>query len=179
MTLRQRIAIGGLALTALALASCSTRRPAPPPAPTPVVVAPQVRLLAPAAYVASAASIDLFIVRASEVALERSRNPRTRWLAADFRETHRGLAGQLSFAGRRVNVLPTARLLPREAKRLQAIETRTPFDAVFAEQLLAAHRQSLALHTAFAARGASPTLRPVATNGARVERGHLADLGGR
>ena len=47
------------------------------------------------------------------------------------------------------------------------------------EQLLAAHRQSLALHTAFAARGASPTLRPVATNGARVERGHLADLGGR
>ncbi len=71
--------------------------------------------------------------------------------------------------------LPAARLLPREERRLAALETPS-FDSQYVRQMVLAHEQSLAPHAAFVARGSSPTLRPVAANGERVERGHLTEL---
>ncbi len=70
---------------------------------------------------------------------------------------------------------PAARLLPREERRPAALETPS-FDSHYVRQMALAHEQSLALHAAFSARGSSPTLRPVAANGERIERGHLAEL---
>jgi len=146
-------------------------RPPLPPQPP--------RAGAPAAFVATAASIDLYVVRASEMALARSSAPRIRTLAEQLREGHRGLAAQLSIAGRRLDVLPTARLLPREEQRLAWLDGHARFDDAFFRQMMLTHEQSLDLHAAFAARGSSPTLRPVAANGERVERAHLALLGRR
>ncbi len=169
-----RAALGSL--VALALGSCSTQRPVPRPVAVPGPLGPPLAsALDPAAYVAAAASIDLFVVRASALALERSSAPAILALAIRMREDHRGLANQLSFAGRRIDAVPSARLLPREERRLAALDT-PPFDRHYVHQMMLAHEQSLALHTAFAARGSSPTLRPVAANGERVERGHLAEL---
>jgi putative membrane protein len=174
--------VASLGIVALALASCTTRRPAPRPAPAVIVPTPPpppARAASPALFVATAASIDLFVVRACDMALARSGDGRVRALATRLADEHRGLAGQLSLAGRWLDTLPTARLLPREQQRLARLEVQEPFDAAFVRQLSIVHGQSLALHAAFASRGASPTLRPVAANGARVERAHLALLGGR
>ncbi len=176
MSKLHRAALGGLSFVALGLASCSTQRPAPRPRPAPgPVIAPPARGLDGASYVATAASIDLFVVRASDLALKRSSNARIRALATRLGEEHRGLAGQLSFAGRRINRLPAARLLPREKQRLSALDT-PPFDGIYVSQMVLTHEQSLALHAAFAGRGSSPTLRPVAASAVRIESAHLAEL---
>jgi len=125
MTRLHRAALGGLSFVALGLASCSTQGPAPRPRPAPgPVIAPLARGLDAASYIATAASIDLFVVRASDLALKRSSNARIRALATRLGAEHRGLAGQLSFAGRRINRLPAARMLPREEQRLSALNTR-------------------------------------------------------
>ncbi len=179
MTRLHRAALGGLSFVALGLVSCSTQGPAPRPRPAPgPVIAPLARGLDAASYIATAASIDLFVVRASDLALKRSSNARIRALATRLGAEHRGLAGQLSFTGRRINRLPAARMLPREEQRLSALNT-SPFDSTYVSQMVLAHEKSLALHAAFAERGSSPTLRPVAANGERVERGHLAELSAR
>ena len=178
----RRAIFGSLSVVALALGSCTTRRPAPPTAPVVVIpptAPPVARAASPAEYVATAASIDLFVVRASEMALARSGDGRIRSLATRLADEHRGLAGQLSMAGRWLDTLPVARLRPREQQRLARLEAQEPFDAAFVRQLRIVHGQSLALHSGFAARGSSPTLRPVAANGERVERAHLALLGSR
>lgn len=176
MTLARRIAIGLFAAAALSLASCSAKRPAPPLRPAPIVVAPPPAAPSAAAYVESAASLDLLVVRASELLLERSSDPAARALAAELGAGHRGLAAQLSLAGRRLNLLPSARLLARHQHRLDALARRQPADAAFAQEMMLAHHQSLALHASFAARGGSATLRPVAAHAERVERAHLARL---
>jgi putative membrane protein len=175
---QRHLASAGLSLLALALASCSTQRPAPRPAPvvTPRPAPPAPAAVGPAAFVATAASIDLFVVRACELALTRSTSARVRSLAGELRDGHRGLAAQLSWAGRRLDALPAARLLPREEQRLAWLDAQAAFDLAFLRQMTLSHRQSLALHAAFAARGSSPTLRPVAANGATVERAHLSLL---
>lgn len=179
MTFKRHLAQAGLLLSALALASCSTRRPPPPPAPEvrPVPAPRPSAALSPAAFVATTGSIDLFVVRASDMALERSTDPTVRALAARLGEEHRGLAAQLSMAGRRLDALPAARLLEREERMLALLEGEPRFDAAFARYMGVAHARSWEIHAAFAARGSSPTLRPVAVNGERVERAHLALLG--
>ncbi|MDQ3143324.1 MAG: DUF4142 domain-containing protein, partial [Pseudomonadota bacterium] len=146
-------------------------RPAPPP---PATIIPA----SPAAYVATAASIDLFVVRASQLALERSSDAGTRALATALLAEHRGLASQLSFAGRRLNILPRARMQEREEQRLAWLMTQTPFDTSYVRQMLGSHEQSLKLHGDFVARGGSPTLRPVAASAMRVERNHIDRLRG-
>jgi putative membrane protein len=178
MKSQRHFAAAGLSVLALALASCSIQRPAPRPAPVvgPTPVPPPPAAVSPAAFVATAASIDLFVVRACELALTRSTDARTRSLAGELREGHRGLAAQLSWAGRRLDALPAARLLPQDAEKLAWLDAQASFDPAFLRQMKLAHRRSLALHAAFAARGQSPTLRPVAANGAAVERAHIALL---
>ena len=64
-------------------------------------------------------------------------------------------------------------IAPRRNKR-RWLAARQPFDTTFVRHMMLIHEQSLALHSAFAERGSSATLRPVAANAARVERSHVA-----
>jgi putative membrane protein len=158
------------------LASCATKPPQQR-TPPPVVVEPApVRVLSPAEFVRRAASIDLFVVRASELALQRSSEPQTRALAERLLAEHRGLTGQLSMAGRRLNLLPAAAMLPEQGEWMGMLERSSPFEIGFRRRLTHAHQEAVDLHSAFARAGSSPTLRPVAANAERVERRHLAEL---
>ena len=104
---------------AFLLAGCASRAPAPRgPSPAPPVVVPSIAPLASAAYVAMASSIDLFEIRSAELALQRSRDADHRALAEMLIEAHKGTSAQLSFAGRRLNLLPSATLLPRHQAML-------------------------------------------------------------
>jgi putative membrane protein len=159
-------------------ASCSTKPSAPvrPPIPprTAVPTSRPVPAASPDEYLAQVASIDLYVVRSSELVLARSTQPTTRALAERLIEEHRGLAAQLSMAGRRLNLLPAAALRPREAALLAWLETHPQLDEAYRRQQALVHERAFALHDAFARRGESPTLRPVAANGAAVERSHYA-----
>jgi putative membrane protein len=165
-------------LTACTLAGCATKQPAPsgPYPGTHHPVRPLPGAVSPATYVAQAASIDLFVVRSSELAQLRSVNPRLRNVANELRAGHEGLASQLSFAGRRLNLLPGATMLPQHQAMFEELAASSDFDRTYVRLQRAIHGTALSLHSDYAARGGSPTLRPVAANAAAVERSHLEML---
>ena len=168
------------AILAAALTGCGTgeqpRTRAPSAAPRaerpPVVVRP----LFAADYMAAASSIDLYEIRSSQLALNRSLNPRHRDFARMMIEAHTGTSAQLSFAGRRLNLLPSASLLPRHQAMLEELTASSDFDATYHRQQIAVHEAALKLHGDFAARGESATLRPVARNAVPIVRRHLEIL---
>jgi putative membrane protein len=143
------------------------QRPAyrPPPAPRPVP--------SDAAYVATAASIDLLEIRSAELALQRSSNRRVRDFAEMMISAHQGTSAQLSFAGRRLNLLPSAKLMPRHQVLLDRLAAAPDMDLAYRQQQLGVHHEAWKLHSDYAARGTSPTLRPVAAAAAPVIARHL------
>ena len=159
--------ITALCFPMLLLAACAREepRPAPPsrpsarPAPRGVPPGPA---LSASAYMASASSIDLYEIRSSELALQRSSSARIREFATMMIQAHKGTSSQLSFAGRRLNLLPSAALNARHEALLTQLGSAADFDSVYRQQQRAVHQEALALHADYAARGTSPTLRPVA-----------------
>jgi putative membrane protein len=137
---------------------------------------PGQRAASAATYVATASSIDLFEIRSSELAMQRSSNQRVREFATMMIAAHKGTASQLSLAGRRLNLLPSARLNARHEALLQALSGTSEFDATYRRQQAAVHQEALALHSAYAARGASPTLRPVAAAMVPIIQRHQRQL---
>jgi putative membrane protein len=126
-----------------------------------------------ASFVAANASIDLFVIRSSELALQRSSSPRVRDFASTLIAAHKGTSAQLSLAGRRLNLLPSATLRPGEQAMLDALQASSRFDAEFVRDQRLVHQQAVALDSAYAARGRSPTLRPVAAAALPIEQRHL------
>ena len=160
----------------LAVSGCATQEQPRTPetrtraAPRPPVV---IRPLFVADYMAAASSIDLYEIRSAELALVRALDPRLREFARAMVADHNGTSAQLSFAGRRLNVLPSATLLPAHQAMIDALSVSSDFDATYRRQQIAVHEAALKLHSDFAARGESATMRPVAANAARVVRRHL------
>jgi predicted outer membrane protein len=162
-------------LSVMALAGCATGGEAPrerarATAGRPPIV---VRPLFAAVYMAAAASIDHYLLRSAELALTRAQNPRHRDFARTMISAHTGTSAQLSFAGRRLNLLPSATLLPAHQAMFDELSASSDFDATYHRQQIAVHQAAVKLHGDFAARGESATLRPVAANAARIVRRHL------
>jgi predicted outer membrane protein len=110
----------------------------------------------------------LLVVRASELALQRSRNDSTLRLAGRLKSEHNGIAGQLNLAGRRLNLLPSAAMPPLEQVQYDSLARATDFDVAYLRTMRAAVENCVSRHTAYAAAGGSPTLRPVARFAASV-----------
>ena len=174
-----RSALRWAALAAIIMVAGCGRREVPPPRPVPVDRPPisLPRALPVTSYVATAASIDLYDIRAGELALERG-NARNRDYATRLIADHRGTSAQLSFAGRRLNLLPSAQMAAPHQAMADALAVSGDFDATFRRQQIDIHSSSQRMHAAFAARGDSPTLRPVASNAAAVEARHLDEARG-
>lgn len=168
-----------LALTAVLLAGCSTRpgeAPGDRTRPVPVVPIPVAPALSSAAYLAAASSLDLLEIRSSEMALTRVSDPRLRDFARSMIDAHHGTSAQLSFAGRRLNLLPSPTLLPHHQTMLDALAASGDFDRTYLRQQQAMHSEALELHSAYARAGSSPTLRPVAQAAVPIIQRHLARL---
>lgn len=173
----RRVAYASAASISLLLAGCASggdSRVAAPPRPTAAVaIAPA---LAAAAYVAMAASIDLFEIRSAQLALEQARDPANRAFAQRTLRAHEGTSAQLSMAGRRLNLLPSPTLTPEHQAMLDALRRSPDFDQTYRRQQAAMHRQGVALHSNYARGGTSPTLRPVAKNAENVMRRNQEEL---
>jgi predicted outer membrane protein len=154
---------GGLAALALAGCGSSPNRPEPiRPASLPKVGKPATPSISAADYVANASAIDLYVIKASELALQRSSTLKIREVATRLISAHRGSSAQLSLGGRRLNLLPSAELLPRHRALLEQLYSSANFDRDYAQQMQAAHREAVALHSTYVAAGTSPTLVPIA-----------------
>jgi predicted outer membrane protein len=132
--------------------------------------------MSPRSYVTTAASFEMFVVGASELAKARSQSPRVRAYASRELDDHRGLSAQLSFAGRGLNLLPPRSMWKSDTQRLAEMASASDFDAIYKRRMIAAHEYHLSLNRDIAERGTSPTLRPVARNAAAVIARHLDQL---
>lgn len=173
-----RCAIVGIA--ALLAASCaqaprqvSPERPADHPRARP---APAVSL-SPAQFVARAGSIDLFIISSAKLALQRSSNGRIREFATMMIKAHEGTSAQLSLESRRLNLLPSAALLPQHSSMLSALHAAPDFDNAYRQQQRSIHAEAQQLYSSYAARGSSPTMRPVAAAALPIVERHIRLLG--
>ncbi|MCF2515188.1 DUF4142 domain-containing protein [Sphingomonas sp. G124] len=181
MAASQAIRIGGAfaALASLMLAGCAPKAPAPqPPVPTapPAVPTPAPVALDPESYMAFTASSALFAVRASNFAEGRGSTNKIQKFATKVVMDQMGIGAQLSFAGRRIDLLPSAQPLPEHQAMLELLASSTNFDATYKAQLAKVLRKAAAAHRAFEANGSSPTLRPVARFAAPVCEKNLAAL---
>lgn len=134
--------------------------------------------LSAAAYMATASSIDLFEVKSAQLALERSQDPANRALAEKLLNAHMGTSQQLNYAGRRLNLLPSATLDPKHQAMLDALAATSDFDNTYRSQQNIVLQEGLKLHSSYAKSGGSPTLRPVAANAENVMRANLNALRG-
>ena len=166
--------------TAILLDGCAAREQ---PVPiSPAVPQPTLPRRAPAerindgSYVATSGSIELLILRSSELALQRSPAMRVREFATRMIEDHKGTSAQLSFAGRRLNLLPSAILQPREQSLLNSLAAASDFDPAYVRLQRTAHQELLAMDRSYASTGQSPTLRPVAAAAVPIEERHLRML---
>jgi putative membrane protein len=176
MAYSRRCTIVGLA--ALLVASCAqTPKQASPP---PRAGRPKARArpaapssLSAAQFVAQAGSIDLFIINSAKLALRRSSNEKIREFATMMVEAHQGTSAQLSLESRRLDVLPSATLLPRHSSMLSALQAAPDFDNVYRQQQSSIHLEAQQLYSSYAAHGASPTLRPVAARALPIVERHI------
>ena len=167
-----------LVLCLAALAGCggpSGNRPVVR-ASAPVFLPGAAAALSPALYVSLASSSSLFAIRASELAAERSSNMNTRSAAQAIIRDQTGVASQLSMAGRRVNLLPSATLPGDLDAELERLRMSSNFDSDYRQAVGGALARSFEAHRNFAASGQSPTLRPVAEMAAPVTKRNLDSL---
>ena len=133
-------------------------------------------MLSATAYVAMASSIDLYQVKSAQLAMERAQDPANRVFAERALSAHQGTSAQLSFAGRRLNLLPSATLNPEHQAMLDALAATSDFDNTYRAQQNIVLQEGLRLHSSYAKAGESPTLRPVAANAESVMRANLQAL---
>jgi putative membrane protein len=175
----RRLAVTSLAFTLALVEGCGGR----PDASVQPASAVQAASIAPialsaAAYVATASSIDLFQMKSAQLALERSQSPANRALAERLLSAHTGTSQQLSYAGRRLNLLPSATLDPEHQAMLDTLSATSDFDKTYRAQQNIVLQEGLKLHSSYARSGGSPTLRPVAANAENVMRANLKALRG-
>lgn len=166
-----------LLLSALLIAGCGGR-PAPPQrSAAPFILPSTAAALTPAAYMQLASTSSLFAIRASELAAERARSGDVRRAAQSIVQDQGGVAAQLSFAGRRLELLPSASLTAEQSDELDRLRQSPDFDSAYRRSVTAALGRALEAHRTFARAGSSPTLRPVAEMAAPVTRRNLDQLG--
>ncbi|HEX3423919.1 MAG TPA: DUF4142 domain-containing protein [Sphingomicrobium sp.] len=160
----------------ICLAACAREeRPSPPPPypPQGALPRPQGTAISEADFVYENGSIDLFAIRSSELALQRSSSARIREFAQTMVEDHKGTAAQLSLEGRRLNLLPSATLRPSEQAMLDSLAASSSFDAEYVRDERIVHQRAIALDSTYLANGRSPTLRPVAAAALPIEQRHM------
>jgi putative membrane protein len=150
-------ALGGMSLSA-----CSTMNPAMDMTPE-----------AAPAFVAAAASSDMFEIESSRLALQRSRVAMNRMHAEMMIRDHTNMSAQLRAAAATAGLGVPAQMLPMHAAMLNELTRSSDFDATYRRQQILSHQQSLALMDNYARRGDVPALRGVAAAAVPVVRAHL------
>lgn len=170
--------LGGAALCALASCGGGDRVPPPPKISksAPLSADNQAALNSPDRFMTIAASKTMFAIQASEIAVSRASDSRLRSVADGIARDQLGISAQLSFAGRRLNLLPSATLLPSHRAMLDELRGAGDLDSTYKRQISAVLGEAFALHRAYAVRGSSPTLRPVAAMAAPIIGREVAAL---
>jgi putative membrane protein len=121
------------------------------------------------------ALIDLYEVQASELALERARNPQVRAYAETLIRDHRRLSNEAMSAAAAQQVDVAAPTQPDQRRRelLQELRNANDFDGDYIEQQVEAHNNTLNLLRDFARNGDNETFKAWAGRAAPMIENHL------
>jgi putative membrane protein len=127
------------------------------------------------AYVRMAAASDLFEIQSSQLATSRAQNPDVRAFAQMLIEHHTATTQQLTAAATAAGTPPSPALMPMQAEMIEQLQgaNGAEFDRVYLRQQVPAHEMALALHSNYAAKGDTPSLRTVAAAAVPIVRQHL------
>jgi putative membrane protein len=160
------------AIGAIPLASCAPGGPLAPLGTMAMDMTPE----AAPAYVAMAASSDLYEIQSSRMALQRSNNAHHRSFAQMMIRDHTTTTARLAAAARAVGLVPPPQMLPMHVQMINQLAASRNFDATYHQQQLTAHQMALNLHANYAARGDRQPLRAVAASATPAVRMHLDHL---
>jgi putative membrane protein len=138
--------------------------------------AAQQRLDAPT-FVRTAAASDAFEIQSSRLALERSSNPRVRAFAEHMINDHSMTTAQLSQNAPTLVMFAAPGMLDeRHAAMLSQLASQNgpAFDRLYDQMQLMAHREAIALYSAYATTGDNPALVDLTRNTLPVLRQHFS-----
>jgi putative membrane protein len=119
------------------------------------------------------------VIKASQLIASREGDSGLGNFARQFAAEQEGVGAQLSFAGRRLNLLPSANLSPTHQAMFEALSASQNPSSTYIAQLRTLLRQTATFHRQYERYGTSPTLRPVASMAAPVFERELSQLRGR
>ena len=160
-------------MAALVISGCATKQPGGRASRASAVRAGGI---SPAEFMAAAASSALLMIRASDLVAARERNSQIAQTALRLKEEQTGIGAQLSYAGRRVDLLPSSSLLPRHQKILNEIAASDNPGETYVRHMQTLIPQSIALHRQYELTGSSPSLRPVAGMAAPILERELTEV---
>ena len=134
-------------------------------------------------YVKMAADGDLYEIRSSEVALQKSKRPDVkdfaRQMIADHTTTSKSLMAALSNKDRKIATPSTMMSASNDAKvTLLKKAPKASFDDLYLQQQAQAHQDAWALDKGYATDGTDPALMQVASTAVPIIERHLAHTKG-
>ena len=164
MTIKALILASTLTVAVPAVAQLA---PPPPPAEAKTAADP---------YVMAAGKSDLYEINSSQVALEKSQNPRVRSFAAMLIKHHQKTTVATMKAAQRAGLTPMPPALdPGAVASIAELQTAAPadFDRLYLGQQIPAHQAALDLHRSYAADGDRSPLRTSARAATPIVKQHL------
>ncbi|HEX8301567.1 DUF4142 domain-containing protein [Sphingomonas sp.] len=128
------------------------------------------------AYVMKAGASDLYEIRSSRIALQKSRNREVRALATMLISHHQMTTRDVTAAARRDRLRPMPPMLePHQRAMINELNRtgRGGFDRAFLDQQRTAHQEALQLHMNFSERGNAQALRRAAATAVPIIQRHI------
>ena len=156
---------------AIALAGCAQLGMPGLAVPTAGDMTPESR----AAYLAMAASSDLYEIQSGQMAAQRAQNMSLRPFGQMLAAHHTQTTQQLAAAAQASGGMPPPLLLPMHQQMLAQLQSASGsgFDRLFVNQQVTAHEMALALHRNYASAGDTPALRQTAAAAVPIITQHL------
>lgn len=156
-----------LALGAGAVPAIAQTPPPPPPAEAMTQAMP---------YVAAAGMSDLYEINSSQVALQKSQNPKVRQFAAMLIKDHTKTSAETMKAAQKAGLNPPPPMLDAgTTASIAELQNASPadFDRLYIGQQIPAHRTAFGLHSHYGNAGDQAALRASARKALRPIEQHL------
>jgi putative membrane protein len=127
-------------------------------------------------FVMKAGASDLYEIQSSQLALQKAQNADVRQFAQMMIDHHTKTTQQVTAAARAAGLTPPPpQLEPEQARMIAELQplSGAAFDRAYVRQQRMAHEMALALHSNYAERGDTPSLRQAAATAVPIVRQHL------
>ena len=161
-------------LTAALVFTASSAIAQTPPPPPPAAARSQA-----VPYVKAAGMSDLYEIKSSKLALEKSSNPAVRQFAQMMIIHHQQTTQATMTAAKQAGLSPvTPSLAPAAQRSIAELQAASgaDFDRLYISQQLPAHEAALDLHQAYAAKGDKAPLKASAKAAVPIVEAHIAQL---